>query len=125
MQYDFPQYGILVDPLCCQTPHANGADIAGPNVSREAYSRCTFQQYCVTPVGQLLKNSAYLVVCTGAQPVGESQHHPQQRRVDCQGQFIPLSWRYWILPLHCLAEMFLLFQMTAGLELVWLLEVCT
>jgi hypothetical protein len=36
MQYDLPQYELLNDPLCCQTPHAHGADIAGPNVSREA-----------------------------------------------------------------------------------------
>ena len=88
MQYGFPQYEILVAPLCCQTRHAHGADIAGPNVSREANSsdKDVFQQYCVTPVEQHLKIGAYLVVCTGARPVCESQHHPRQRTVDCQGQ---------------------------------------
>jgi hypothetical protein len=38
LQYDFLQYEILDNPLCCQTQHAHGADIAGPNVSREANS---------------------------------------------------------------------------------------
>jgi hypothetical protein len=38
IQYDFPQYEILDDPLCCQTPHAHGADIAGQSVSRDANS---------------------------------------------------------------------------------------
>uniref|UniRef100_A0A674DP51 Ubiquitin carboxyl-terminal hydrolase n=1 Tax=Salmo trutta TaxID=8032 RepID=A0A674DP51_SALTR len=38
MQYGFPQYEILVHPLCCQTQHSHGADIAVPNVSREANS---------------------------------------------------------------------------------------
>ena len=38
MKYDFPQYEILDDPLCRQTQHAHGADIAGPNVSHGANS---------------------------------------------------------------------------------------
>ena len=50
--YGFPQYKILVNPLYCQTPHAHGADMAGPNVSCEANSSdahgYAFQQYCVT-----------------------------------------------------------------------------
>jgi hypothetical protein len=37
-QYDYPKYEILDDPLCCQTQNAHGADIARPNVSREANS---------------------------------------------------------------------------------------
>jgi hypothetical protein len=49
-------------------------------------------------------------VFTGARPVGKSQHHPRQRTVDCQGQWIPLFWHS---SLSCLAELFLLFQMTA------------
>ena len=78
LQYNFPQYEIL-DLLCCQPPHAQGADIAGPNVSCEANSSSGMQtSHLLAKFTVLNRTKVTYVICVDPMRkvwVGDLDHY--------------------------------------------------